>query len=229
VTRGGLGVSLGRLSFELLHVLAAAAPDVVTPAQLIDRVWRGRVVSPETVTQRVKLLRGALSDDAARPRYIGLVRRCGYRLIPTVERHCVKPRAPQRLAVLPFETLSQEPQDRYFATGMHEEILSRLAQMGELEVTARTSVRRYADTCQPIPEIASELGVGAVMEGSIRYAGKRVRITAQLIDGGTGTHLWAEVYERDLKDIFAVQTDVARRIATALRNGVAPPHELPAA
>lgn len=221
VARGNEVLALGRLSYEFLRVLVAAAPDVVTHEQLIDAVWGGRIVSPETVTQRVKLLRGGLSDDAARPRYIGLARGVGYRLVPPVEMQLTRVSQERRLAVLPFESFSREPEDRFFAAGVHEEILSLLAQVAELQVTARTSVLRYADTTQPIPEIASELGVGSVIEGSVRYAGERVRITAQLIDGGTGAHLWAEVYDSDRRDVFAVQSEVAGRIVAALRAGAA--------
>ena len=120
------------------------------------------------------------------------------------------------VAVLPFENLSPDPEDAYFAAGIHEEILSYLTKIKDLSVIARTSVRKYADTEKSISEIARELGVGTVMEGSVRYAGERVRVTAQLIDAATDNHLWSEVYERDLADVFAIQADIAARIAEAL-------------
>jgi adenylate cyclase len=124
---------------------------------------------------------------------------------------------PHSVAVLPFENLSPNADDAYFAAGVHEEILNYLAKVGSLNVIARTSVLQYAGAARPIADIARELRVGAVMEGSVRYAGQRVRVTAQLIEGATGVHLWSETYDRDLADIFAIQTDIAKQIAAALR------------
>jgi len=123
---------------------------------------------------------------------------------------------PNSVAVLPLENLSPNPDDAYFAAGIHEEILNCLTKIKDLSVIARTSVKQYADTTKPISAIAKELGVGTIMEGSVRYAGDRVRVTAQLIDAKTADHIWSEVYERDLADIFAIQSDIATRIATAL-------------
>ncbi len=123
---------------------------------------------------------------------------------------------PNSVAVLPLENLSPNPDDAYFAAGIHEEILNCLTKIKDLSVIARTSVKRYADTDKSIAEIAEELGVGTVMEGSVRYAGERVRVTAQLIDAVTEDHLWSEVYERDLADVFAIQADIAAKIAEAL-------------
>jgi len=123
---------------------------------------------------------------------------------------------PNSVAVLPFENLSPNSEDAYFAAGIHEEILNQLARLRDLNVIARTSVMQYAGAARPIREIADELNVGAVVEGSVRYAGKRVRVTAQLIDGKTGMHRWTEAYDRDLANIFAIQTDIATHIASEL-------------
>ena len=124
---------------------------------------------------------------------------------------------PNSVAVLPFENLSPDPENAYFAAGIHEEILNQLVKLSDLSVISRTSVVRYADSDLSIPEIASELNVGTVMEGSVRYAGDRVRITAQLIDAETDEHLWSEVYERDFADVFGIQADIATSIANALQ------------
>ena len=121
------------------------------------------------------------------------------------------------IAVLPFENLSSDPENAYFAAGIHEETLNQLAKIGALSVIARTSVLGYGGSGKSIPVIASELNVQTVMEGSVRYAGDRVRITAQLIGAGTGVHLWSEVYDRELKDIFAIQSDIAMNITTAMK------------
>ena len=120
------------------------------------------------------------------------------------------------IAVLPFENLSPDPDDAYFADGVHDEILSHLARIGSLKVISRTSVLEYRETPKNIRTIARELGVRSVLEGTVRRAGQRVRITAQLIDAETDAHLWADSYDRDLADIFAIQTEVAAAIARAL-------------
>ncbi len=123
---------------------------------------------------------------------------------------------PNSVAVLPFENLSPNADDEYFAAGIHEETLNRLAKLANLSVISRTSVLRYRDSDLTVPQIAAELNVGTIMEGSVRYAGDRVRITAQLIDAATDEHLWSEVYEREFADIFAIQADIAMNIANAL-------------
>jgi TolB-like protein/Tfp pilus assembly protein PilF len=129
---------------------------------------------------------------------------------------------PNSVAVLPLDNLSPNPDDAYFSAGIHEEIITRLAKIKDLNVIARTSVMQYAGAARPISEIASELKVGAIMEGSVRYAGGKVRVTGQLIDASDGTHLWTEVYDRSLEDIFAIQTDIATCIADALKAELAP-------
>ena len=139
--------------------------------------------------------------------------------VPSSPAESIKPRPEvlrNSVAVLPLENLSPNPDDAYFAAGIHEEILNYLTKIKDLSVIARTSVKKYGDTDKSITEIAAELGVGTVMEGSVRYAGERVRVTAQLIDAATQDHLWSEVYERDLSDVFAIQADVAAKIAEAL-------------
>ena len=121
------------------------------------------------------------------------------------------------VAVLPFANLSPNADDAYFAQGIHEEVLNQLAKLDALSVIARTSVLRYADGKTSLPDIARELNVQTVMEGSVRYAGDNVRITAQLIDPKTGTQLWSDAYQRKFDDIFAIQADIAMNIANALR------------
>jgi TolB-like protein/DNA-binding winged helix-turn-helix (wHTH) protein/Tfp pilus assembly protein PilF len=123
---------------------------------------------------------------------------------------------PRSVAVLPLENLSTNPDDEFFSAGIHEAILNQLAQIDGLKTISRTAMLRYARTRKPVRDIARELNVQTVMEGSVRYAEGRVRVTAQLIDPATDTHLWSEEYDRPLADIFAIQTDIAQRIAAAL-------------
>jgi TolB-like protein len=123
---------------------------------------------------------------------------------------------PNSVAVLPFENLSPAAKDGYFAAGIHEEVLSQLAKLRNLTVISRTSVARYANTDLSIPQIAEELRVGAVMEGSVRYSNDRVRIQATLIDPTNDQPLWSDTYERDFADVFVIQADIAMNIANAL-------------
>jgi len=123
----------------------------------------------------------------------------------------------RRVAVLPFANISADPEDAYFADGMTEELISRLSRIAELGVIARTSTMRYKDTEKGIDQIGRELSVGTVLEGSVRKVGDRVRITAQLIDVAGQQHLWSADYDRDLEDVFAIQSEIADAVSKALR------------
>jgi TolB-like protein len=223
VTRGNEPIRLGKLTYQMLQVLVESAPNVVSQDDFARKVWKRRIVSGETVAQRVKLLRDALSDRAVNPRYVRLVRGHGYRLLQDVQTIAAACTRDQRLAVLPFESFSSELRDAYFADGLHEEILTHLAGSQSFEVIARTTVRQYEGTQRSIPEIAAELEVGSVMEGSVRYSDGRIRVTAQLIDGASGAHVWAEIYDGDFDDIFATQTQIASRITSRLGSEVFSP------
>jgi adenylate cyclase len=120
------------------------------------------------------------------------------------------------IAVLPFENLSENAENEYFSDGITDDILTALSKVGDLRVISRTSTLRYKGTTKPIREIASELDVATVLEGTVRRAGNQVRITAQLIDADTDEHLWAETYDRELTDVFAIQSEIAARIADEL-------------
>ena len=134
--------------------------------------------------------------------------------VPSDRREGVQPNS---VAVLLFENLSPDPDNAYFAAGIHESTLNQLAKIRDLTVMARTSVMQYENDPPTIPEIAEALNVETVMEGSVRYANGRVLITAQLIDGRNGAHLWSDEYDRELTDVFAVQAEVAKHIATAMQ------------
>src|SRR5437762_930924 len=130
----------------------------------------------------------------------------------------VTPTAPQKLiAVLPFENLSEDKANVYFADGIQEEILTRLSRISDLKVISRTSTQRFKNTAEQIPDIAKQLGVATILEGSVRKAGNKVRVHVQLIDAENDAHLWAERYDRQLDDIFEVESDIAGKIAEALQ------------
>jgi adenylate cyclase len=126
------------------------------------------------------------------------------------------------LAVLPFRNMSDDKQNAYFADGMHEELLTQLALLGDLRVVSRTSVMEYRDTPKNTRQIAAELGVRTLIEGSVRRAGDVVRVSVQLVDAGADQHLWAASYDRSLKDVFAIQNELAREITRALKVSLSP-------
>jgi adenylate cyclase len=132
---------------------------------------------------------------------------------------------PTGIAVLPFTNISPDPNDAYFADGLTEEVITALSQLRELRVIARTSVMRYKSATKGISEIAKELGVSAVLEGSVRKSGNRLRISAQLINAGSEGHLWAKTYDRELDDVFAVQGELAKQVAEALKVELRPTEE----
>jgi TolB-like protein len=123
----------------------------------------------------------------------------------------------RRVAVLPFANISTDEADEYFADGMTEELISRLSKFGQLRVIARTSIMKYKGTNRDVAEIGGALRVGTILEGSVRKSGDQVRITAQLIDVASQTHLWSEDYDRALADVFAIQSDIAKQVAEALQ------------
>jgi len=132
----------------------------------------------------------------------------------------------RRLAVLPLANISPDPNDEYFADGLTDELITVLSRVKGLEVIARTSVLRYKGGTKQITTIGEELRVGSVLEGSVRKAGNRIRVTAQLIDASNEAHIWADSYDRELNDIFAVQGDIAQKVAEALRLELSAPEAL---
>jgi TolB-like protein/Tfp pilus assembly protein PilF len=130
--------------------------------------------------------------------------------------------AAKSIAVLPFSNLSNDPEQEYFSDGMMDEILDRLFKIGGLKVISRTSSMRYKNSNMSIKEIARELGVASILEGSVRRSGDNVRITVQLIDARSDAHLWSEIYDRDISDIFSIQSEVAQNIAKELKTIIKP-------
>src|SRR5689334_14710675 len=142
----------------------------------------------------------------------------GFFLLPRVSAH----KLDKSIAVLPFESLSDDKENAYFADGIQDDILTNLSKIGDLKVISRTSVMPYRGKTSNVREIGKALGVGAILEGSVRRAGNRVRVNVQLIDANTDKHLWANDYDRDLTDVFAIQTDLAQKIAGELQAKLSP-------
>src|SRR6266487_374889 len=142
----------------------------------------------------------------------------GFLLLPRVSAHKVD----KSIAVLPFESLSDEKENAYFADGIQDDVLTNLSKIGDLKVISRTSVMPYRGKTSNVREIGKALGVGAILEGSVRRVGNRVRVNVQLINADTDEHLWAEDYDRDLTDVFAIQTDLAQQIVRELQAKLSP-------
>jgi len=221
VKRGDQTLSLSPLSFDLLLALLRCAPQVLRRQDLLATVWPNEFVNDDTLSKRVRLLRDALGDMAEDPRYVASVRGWGYKIVPNVER--LEDQPPIRaLAVLPLANLSGDPEQEYFADGMTETLISHLARIRSLKVISRTSVMHYKHTDRRLPQIARELGVDAVVEGTVQAIGGRVRVSVQLIRALTDEHLWAEIYDRELADVFALHAELAMSIAAEVQAFVTP-------
>jgi len=143
-------------------------------------------------------------------------------LVPALSRRASAPLPLRSIAVLPLDNFSGDASQEYFVDGMTDELTTDLAKVGSLRVISRTSVMRYKGTKKALPEIARELNVDGIVEGSVMRSGQRVRITAQLIHAPTDHHLWAETYERDLGDVLRLQSEVAEAIAQQVRAQLTP-------
>jgi len=142
----------------------------------------------------------------------------GFFVLPRASAHKVD----KSIAVLPFQNLSDDPQNAYFADGIQDDVLTSLSKIGDLRVISRTSVMQYRDKAANVRDIGKALGVSNVLEGSVRRAGNKVRVNVQLIDANSDEHVWANDYDRDVTDVFAIQSDLAQKIAEALQAKLSP-------
>src|SRR2546425_8044413 len=219
--RQGTKLKLQDQPLQILQILLRRPGEVVTREELQQKIWPSDtfVDFDHGINNAIKRLREALGDAAETPRYVETLPRRGYRFIGKIE--CDVPRM-RSLVVLPLENLSHDPQQEYFADGLTEALITTLAKIGELRVVSRTSAMLYKCVRKPLREIARELQVDAIVEGTVLRAGHRVRITAQLIDAARETHLWAESYERDLRNVLALQSEVAQAIAREVQVKLTP-------
>jgi len=213
----GMRIRLEEKPFQILELLLERAGHVVSRRTLREKLWPDTVVGYEHgLNTAVNKLRDLLGDSARSPRFIETLSRVGYRFIAPVGEAAMA--AKKMLLVLPFENLCGDCEQEYFVEGLTEEMISQLGQLNpkRLGVIARTSAVQYKATKKSIGEIAAELHVDCVLEGSVRCDGLRVRITGQLIEARDQSNLWSATYDRDLHDVLDVQTEVARQIGKAL-------------
>lgn len=226
--RNGNKVDLQDQPFQALVLLLERPGEMVTREEFCKKLWPADtfVDFERGLNKAINKLRGALRDEAEKPRYIETLPQRGYRFIAAVE--TVPHLPPQQqgqidsLAVLPFDNLSGDVAEEYFSDGMTEELICAIARISSLRVISRTSAAAFKGSRKSLPQIAKELGVDAVVEGSVARSGKSVRITVQLILAADDRHLWAGRYERDLRDILELQSEVAQTISSRIHKLVEP-------
>ena len=244
-------VELGRKSTHIkpkpmavFECLVAANGMPVSRTDLFDMVWPGGVVSDDTLNRCIFELRKAFGDSARSPQVIETIPKFGFRLLlpvhlleeelPVVDSSFDEVQQSHRgqghnsfeqgpsIAVLPFVDLSSETANDYFSKGMSEEILNALARLNRLPVIARTSSFQFKDQSRDVKEIGRLLGVTHVLEGAVRKEGNKIRLTVQLIDTTTGTHIWSEAYRREMRGVFDLQSEIARNIVVQIPVAVGP-------
>jgi TolB-like protein len=202
---------------QVLVALARRAGDVVSRDELAMTCWEGRIVGEDALNRCISRLRQLGKERAAFD--IATVPRVGYRLTVRSD-GAGAAAAPGRdrptIAVLPFANLSSDPEQEYFSDGLTEELISQLAQSPGLRVSGRTSAFAFKGRSEDLRVIGQKLGVGHILEGSVRKAGARLRITAELVHCADGFHLWSETFDRELNDVFAIQSEVANAVTRAL-------------
>lgn len=218
--RRGIRLRVQQKPFAILSLLLERPGEVITREEIRERLWAGDtfVDFEHGVNTALRRLRSALCDSAEKPTWIETVPRSGYRFIGKIEGYQAREQEPIRgriptIAVLPFANLSQDSSQEYLADGVTEEIIASLAKLSGLNVISRTSVILFKEARVSLPEIARELKADVIVEGSVARAGDVVRITAQLIDGKSDTHLWAETYRSTFREILELQSEIARSIA----------------
>jgi TolB-like protein len=235
--RGSEAIAVEPQVFDLLVYLVENRDRVVSKNDLLASIWGGRIVSDSTLTSRINAARKAVGDSGDAQKLIRTIARKGIRFVGDVrvaggggqprtggpaddvrERSRQAPPLPDRpaIAVLPFTNMTDDPAQEYFSDGISEDIITALSKLRWFFVIARNSSFIYKGKAVHLKQVAEELGVGYVVEGSVRKVGERVRITAQLNDVATGSHIWAERYDRELADVFAVQDEITEAIVAAI-------------
>jgi len=234
--------------FDALRLLIENRGRVVSKDELIEHVWDGRIVSEATISTCINAVRRAVGDDGKRQEIIRTVPRRGFRFVQTVavveeessilggEKHVsseigvpsleekrasLQPNS-HSIAVLPFDNLSNDPEQEYFSDGMAEDLITDLSKISGLFVVARNSSFAFKGQPVEVKEIGKQLGVHNILEGSVRKMGSKLRVNAQLVDAASGGHLWAERYDGHLADIFDFQDRIREEIVSALQVKLTP-------
>jgi TolB-like protein/Flp pilus assembly protein TadD len=236
----GTPVSLGSRALELLRLLVDRTGELVSKDEIMKTVWPGRVVEETNLNVQIAKLRHVLDQHREHGSCIRTISGRGYCFVGTVrqaethatiastavaslQRSLTALALPDRpsIAVLPFVNMSTDPEQEYFADGIAEDIITAMSRYPSVFVIARSSCFAYKGRAVEVKQVGRELGVRYVLEGALRKFGNRIRVTAQLVEAETGTDLWAERYERDLADIFAVQDEITEAGTIAIAPAIA--------
>lgn len=226
--RAGRPIDVEPQVFDLIAFLSANPGELLSRDDLIREVWDDRIVSDSAIASRINAARMALGDNGQIQRLIKTIPRRGFRfegksrVANSASTSVLTDRA--SVAVLPFQNLSGDPEQNYFSDGITDDIITDLSRYADLFIIARHSSFAYRNSSKTIAEIASELCVQYIVEGNIRRAGDRIRVTVRLVDPTAGNQLWAERYDRDLKDIFEVQDEITRVVVNTLVGEIAHQH-----
>jgi TolB-like protein len=215
-------IAIGRRALDILGVLVERPGDLVLRDDIIEAVWPGTTVEDSNLNVQIAALRRLLDDGRAEGSCIQTVSGRGYRFVAPVTR--VEPAAPAHavvaprlsIVVLPFTNLSNDPEQQYFADGITEDLTTDLSRLVGMFVISRNTAFTYRNKPVDTKQIGRELGVRYALEGSVRRSGNQVRVSVQLIDATTDAHLWAERFDGDTSDLFALQNEITSRIAVAL-------------
>lgn len=211
----------------VMKVLVTHAGRPVSKEEMFAAVWSGTAVSDDALTSCVQELRRALEDDSKKPRFIETRHRRGYQFVAPLADKTATPVADaappsadiSSIAVLPFADMSPGRDQDYLCEGLAEELINTLTQVDGLRVAARTASFQFRDAGADVRAVGGHLGVGNLLEGSVRKADDRLRVTVQLIEVATGYHRWSRRFDRMLDDVFAIQDEIAESVATSLRGG----------
>ncbi len=221
-------VAIGQRAAALLKRLLAAAGQAVSKSELMDVAWEAQFVEESNLTVQIASLRKCLGQNSNGQEWIATMQRVGYQFVfPQLKnRNSTFSGVPGRplpsiekpsIVVLPFSNMSSDPQFNFFADATTEDIITALSRVREFFVISRTTSFSYKHRAVQARDVAQELGVRYLLEGSVRVSGSQLRVTAQLIDGQTGGHIWAERFESVITDIFSVQDEIAHSIALAMQ------------
>jgi TolB-like protein len=233
LVREGRPVPLTGKAFETLRVLVERHGTLVSKSDLMNAVWPETTVEDNNLDRNISTVRKALGEKASGRQYIETVPRAGYRFVAqlsTVPAENV-PDSPlathdlSAIAVLPFADMSPDRDQDYLCEGLAEELMNALTYIDGLRVASRTASFQFRDSGADIRAIGQHLGVGTLLEGSVRKAGDHLRVTVQLIEVATGFHRWSQRFDRKLDDVFAIQDEIAESVATSLRGNVLSRHE----
>ncbi|MBS1851109.1 MAG: winged helix-turn-helix domain-containing protein [Acidobacteria bacterium] len=229
---GGQEVRLTPKASAVLKALLERAGNPVPKEDLFASVWSGMAVSDDALTSCIQELRKVLADDARQPRFIETRHRRGYAFVaPLCAERVAEPAAPAptitAIAVLPFADMSPGRDQDYLCEGLAEELINALTRIEGLRVASRTASFQFRSQGADVQAVGRHLGVGTLLEGSVRKADDRLRVTVQLIEVGTGYHRWSEKFDRTLEDVLAIQDDIAEHVVTLLRGDMLSQREKP--